>query len=149
MIGSEQILRELQDRAAIRELLASYAHAVDRRDLPAVAACFTPHAVYRGSLGEGTIEVALRALSERMQRYSSTMHLLGTQSIALDGESARSETNAIVYHRLNSDEGHGDFIVGVRYVDELRRNEGRWLICNRRTTVAWERFDPVVERSTN
>jgi len=143
MTDQGERLRALLDRAAIQELLARYAQAVDRRDLAAVEACFTPDARYRGSLGEGGIRLVLEALEERMSRYSSTMHLLGSQTVALHGDSARSEAYAIVYHRLRSEDEHGDFVAGIRYVDMLVRAGEDWLIDERLTAIEWQRYDPV------
>ncbi len=145
MSDVEQSLRALRDRAAIQELLAVYAQAVDRRDLRAVEACFTADARYRGSLGEGGIRLVVEALSERMSRYSSTMHLLGSQTIAVSGDTARSEAYAIVYHRLRSESEHGDFVAGIRYIDVLVRRGDCWLIDERQTASEWQRYDPVTE----
>jgi len=143
MTDANQGLQHLVDRAAIQDLLVRYAHCVDRRDLDAVAACFTPDAAYSGSLGEGTIQEALIALRDRMGRYESTMHLLGNQLIEIDGDRARSETYAIAHHRINNDGDRRSLAVGVRYEDELIRRDGRWLICARVVHMEWERDDAV------
>jgi ketosteroid isomerase-like protein len=135
---------ELLDRAAIRDVLARYAHAVDRRDLAGVAACFTADAAYEGSLGEGSIEVALRALRERMAQYASTMHFLGNQLIELSGDTATSETYAIAYHQLQVGDGRRNMAVGVRYLDTLARTPSGWLICRREVKLEWQRFDELV-----
>lgn len=140
----ERALRELLDREAIRALLARYAHSVDRRDLLGVASCFTADAAYKGSLGEGGINVALGALEARMQQYRSTMHFLGTQSIELAGDSATSETYAIAYHQRESDEGPRNVAVGVRYMDILTRTPDGWRICRREVSMEWQRFDEIV-----
>lgn len=143
--GDETSLRELRDRAAIRDLLMRYGHAVDRRDFERVAACFTPDASYVGSLGGGDISVALAALRDRMGRFESTMHFMSTQVIELAGDSARCETYALVYHRTGSaEEGEQDLIVGVRYLDELGRHGDTWRIRHRVAKVEWQRFDTVV-----
>jgi ketosteroid isomerase-like protein len=143
MVSLENTVRELQDRAAIHDLLLRYAHAVDRRDLEQVASCFTPDAAYQGSLGEGTIQVALSALSERMGRYRTTTHLLANQLVEIRGDMARSETYAPVYHRLDEDLGAHDLIVAVRYLDDLQRSSDGWLICKRVTKMEWQRYDAV------
>ena len=89
MAGVEDAaIGELRDRAAIRDLLMRYGHAVDRRDFERVAACFTPDASYDGSLGDGDIATALAALRERMARFESTMHFMSTQVIELAGDTA-------------------------------------------------------------
>ena len=142
--GIEAALREVLDRAAIRDVLVRYAHGVDRRDLDAVAACFTPDAAYKGSLGEGSIDVALTALRERMGQYASTMHFLGNQLIELAGDSATSETYAIAYHQLQLEDGRKNMAVGVRYLDSLRRTDQGWRICRREVQLEWQRHDELV-----
>jgi hypothetical protein len=121
-----------------------YARGVDRRDLTLVASCFAPDAAYEGALGVGTIAIALEALRERMDRYQSTMHFLNNQLIELDGETARCETYALVYHRLQTAEDAQDFIVGVRYLDELRRHGDGWWIVGRTARMEFQRYDAVV-----
>jgi len=137
-------LRELCDRAAIHDLLMRYARGVDRRDLDQVAACFAPDAGYEGSLGVGTIDVALAALRERMDRYQVTMHFLANELIELAGDAARCETYALVYHRLRAEEDAQDFVVGVRYQDELARHGDGWWIVHRSAVMEFQRFDAVV-----
>jgi 3-phenylpropionate/cinnamic acid dioxygenase small subunit len=141
---SDDAVRELVDRAAIRDLLLRYAHGVDRRDLDAVAACFTADASYKGSLGEGSIEVALRALRERMGQYSSTMHLVANQLVSIDGDRADSETYAIAYHQLAEGEERRSLAVGVRYLDRLVRRADGWRICHREVKLEWQRYDELV-----
>ncbi len=140
---SDAALQQLVDRAAIQELLTRYAHGVDRRDLNLVAACFTPDAAYEGSLGSGTIDVALDALRDRMPRYRTTMHFLTNVLIELDGDRANSETYALVYHRLEGEDEDEDFIVGVRYLDEVTRFADGWRITRRRTSMEFQRWDAV------
>ena len=146
MAGVEDAaIGELRDRAAIRDLLMRYGHAVDRRDFERVAACFTPDASYDGTLGDGDIATALAALRERMARFESTMHFMSTQVIELAGDTARCETYALVYHRTGSpEEGEQDLIVGVRYLDELVRHGATWRIRRRVAKMEWQRFDTVV-----
>lgn len=143
--GDETALRELRDRAAIRDLLMRYGHAVDRRDFDRVAACFTPDASYHGALTGGDIASALASLRERMERFESTMHFMSTQVIELAGDAARCETYALVYHRTGSaEEGEQDLIVGVRYLDDLARHGESWRIRRRVVKLEWQRFDTVI-----
>jgi 3-phenylpropionate/cinnamic acid dioxygenase small subunit len=139
----DPLVQGLIDRAAIEDLLVRYARGVDRRDLALVASCFTPDAAYEGSLGNGTIDIALGALRERMPRYHSTMHLLTNHLIELHGDRATSETYALVYHRLEGEDEDEDFVVGVRYLDDLSRQPDGWRIVRRRTAMEFQRWDAV------
>lgn len=138
---AERLIRELHDRALIQDLIMRYGRAVDRKDLDAVAACFTPDAEYEGSLGKGTIKRMLEGLRELMPRYVKTMHLLGTQVIEVTGNKARCETYGIVYHRLRDPDEPRDVVVGVCYFDELACREQGWLITKRTARVDWQRRD--------
>jgi 3-phenylpropionate/cinnamic acid dioxygenase small subunit len=143
-MSADAALQALVDRAAIQDVLARYAHGVDRRDLALVAACFTADAAYEGSLGSGTIAIALDALRDRMPRYRATMHFLANQLIELRGDRASCETYALVYHRLEGDDEDEDFVVGVRYLDDLTRLPEGWRITSRRTVMEFQRWDAVM-----
>jgi uncharacterized protein (TIGR02246 family) len=127
-------LAALLDREAVREVAHAYARAVDRKDLAAVAACFAPDCAYEGALGHGTIADALAALERAFDRYERTMHLIGTQHVAVDGDDARAESCCVAYH-VRRDGGR--FTAGVRYLDALRRTADGWRICRRQVRTEW------------
>ena len=137
-------VQALIDRAAIHDLIMRYARGVDRRDLELVASCFAADAAYDGSLGSGGIDVVLAALRERMPRYRTTMHFLTNPLIEVQGDRATCETYALVYHRLESEDDAEDFIVGVRYIDEMARHSDGWRITSRKTAMEFQRYDAVV-----
>ncbi|HEV7732548.1 MAG TPA: nuclear transport factor 2 family protein [Candidatus Binatia bacterium] len=126
----------LHDRDAVRDVLLSYARGVDSRDLARVAACFTPDAAYDGALGRGTIDDALLTLRDAMARYSATVHRMGNQVVAVDGDRARSETDCLAEHVL-ADGTH--VVVAVRYRDALVRRPDGWRIASRTVTTLWRR----------
>lgn len=126
----------LVDRDALRDVLLAYARGVDAKDLARVAACFTPDAEYDGALGRGTIGDALRALDGAMRRYAATVHRIGNQTVAVDGDQAHSETDCLAEHVLG-DGGH--LLVAVRYRDDLVRSPDGWRIARRAVTTLWQR----------
>jgi ketosteroid isomerase-like protein len=128
----------LADRDAVRELAHRYAVAVDHRDLAAVARCFTADCTYDGTLGQGTIADALAALELAFARYARTMHVIGTQTIALDGDSAETETYCVAHHVRPDGRQR---TVGVRYVDAVVRTAEGWRICRRVVHTDWTRED--------
>jgi SnoaL-like domain len=131
-------LAEASDRLALRDLQARYAHGVDRRDLPLVRSCFTPDCRYDGTLGRGTIDVAVYALREAMSRYRATFHLVTTQRIDLHDGAADVDTYGIAHHVLRGP-GAGHYTVGVRYLDTCRRTPDGWRIAARTVRRVWER----------
>ena len=148
---TERILRtvrELADRAAIRDVLMRYAVGVDRADLALVASCFTPDADYQGSLAQGTIAEALPALREARARFESTMHFMGNQLIELNGDQAACETYATAYHRLKAEPDRA-LVVGIRYIDELVRQGEQWRIRKRVAKLVWQRYDTLGTEDSN
>ncbi len=126
----------LRDREDVRDVLLQYARGVDAKDLPRVAACFTPDAAYHGALGHGTIDEALAALDGAMRRYAATVHRIASQTVAVDGDRARSEADCLAEHVLADG---GQLTVAVRYHDDLVRAADGWRIARRAVTTLWRR----------
>jgi uncharacterized protein (TIGR02246 family) len=121
-------LEELLAKEAIRDLLARYAMAFDDRDWDAWEALWTDDVVF---VVDGVPIEGLAALREFMvgclpQDYVSK-HLCGPSVIELapDGASARARTD-VVWIAANYDNQ-----IVARYVDDLVRRDGRWLIRRR------------------
>ncbi len=132
------MIRRLADELAVRDLVLTYARSVDRKDLPAVAACFTPDCAYEGSLARGTIADALASLRDAMNRYVRTMHFMGTQTVELDGDRAGAHTYCLAFH-VRPDGALST--VAVRYDDTLVRTPDGWRIAARRVETDWARTD--------
>ena len=128
----EREVRDIQDRAAIKETLLRYARGVDDRDFVAVRACFVEKAVVDGSLGKTSIEDYCTSLSAELSAYRGTMHLIGNQYVEVNREQATLVSYAVAYHCVDREPSEKDLVVGVRYVDEFRRSRNIWLIERRK-----------------
>ena len=126
----------LADRDAVVAVLHGYAHAVDARDLDAVAACFTADAAYEGRLGRGTVADALRTLADAFVRYDATTHQLHNVHVTVDGDVARTTADCVAWHRLRAG---GWLVVAVTYHDRLVRTPDGWRIAARRVEPRWTR----------
>ena len=132
-------LRRLADEVAVRDVVLGYARAVDRQDLDAVARCFTADCAYEGSLASGTIAGALAALRAAFERYTRTMHFMGTQDVTVDGDTAHAVTYCVAFH-VRTNGRHAT--VAVRYRDTLARTPDGWRIARRAVSTDWVRDDP-------
>ena len=137
--------RELQDRAEIHDVMMRYATALDTLDWDGVAACFTKdaHSVHSGNdLGHGVDKIL--AYIQGLANMKVTTHFMGNQLIDVKGDTASMETYCVAY--LASERDGKDVIVirGLRYIDQLLRQDGRWLISDRIHTCDWMREDAVV-----
>ena len=133
----------LADRQAIRDLVARYAVAVDRKDWPGVRACFTPDAACDYAWFRGDLETVLGHIVRGLAQFETTMHLVGNHLAEVSGDTATAETYAVCHHRLQRPDGLADRIVGMRYLDTLVRTPAGWRIRRRDVAVDWQRTDPV------
>jgi ketosteroid isomerase-like protein len=137
--GAVSGVRRLADQIGIRDVILGYARPVVRKDLEAVARCFTQECAYEGSLASGRFARALDRLRGAFERYTRTMHVMGTQDVAVDGDAARARTYCIAFH-VRTDGRHTT--VAVRYDDALVRTGDGWRIARRAVATVWTRDDP-------
>jgi len=125
-------LEELVAREAIRDLLARYPMAFDDRDWEAWEALWTEDLVW---VVDGTPIEGLAAVKEFMvgclPHDYIAKHLCGPSVIDLapDGQSAHARTD-VVWIAANYDNQ-----IVARYVDDLVKRDGRWLIRRREEVV--------------
>ena len=134
-------LQWLVDRAEIGELLYHYAACIDRRDWPALQACYTDD----GVMQHGEASVPRRdvpALSERiLAGCDSSHHLVGDPSIVVDGDSATTHSHYIATHVSTGTTVRRQG--GGWYDCELRRTPGGWLFTRVRSTTSWRTGEPL------
>jgi ketosteroid isomerase-like protein len=142
-----RLVRELADRAAIAELAARYASALDTHDWPALAGLFTEDATWEypsahlRHVGPSAIVAAIR---EPLERLDGTQHLVGNQIVVLDGDSAEHQCYTQAQHVRAGAVGGNLFTSGVRYVDRLRRDSDGWRFHRRVLKSMWRSGNPVV-----
>jgi len=129
---SHDLVQQLLDREAIRDLLARYPQAFDDRDWAAWEEIWTEDVVW---VVDGTEIVGLPAVREFMVNclpddYGSK-HLCGIPVIELgeDGTTAHARTD-VVWIAANYEN-----TIVARYVDDLVKRDGRWRISRRDEVV--------------
>ncbi|GAA4490920.1 hypothetical protein GCM10023094_54920 [Rhodococcus olei] len=101
--------QESADRLAIRELVDTYAHRADRRDLTGQLALFTADTrfvVYMDAAStEPTQDLrgrdALMPVFDDLNSYTATTHLNGQSRIAVDGDHATGESYRLAHHLVD------------------------------------------------
>jgi len=122
-------------RMAIEDLARRYAHGIDGRNWEQVDSCFASDASVRGTTFEGPYPQYMASLRGAVEKYRTTMHFFGNQLTEVDGDTGHCVTYGIAYH-LGSGTGD-DFVIGVRYLDDVARSGARWLIRNRTVQGVW------------
>jgi hypothetical protein len=124
----------------LRALGQRYARAADERDVAALAELFHPEAEIVGSRGSQTLPEWLDTM--RAPRvFPASMHVVGDPLIVLaEGEQhATVDSYAVVYQLNDPGSGQGDLTLGLRYLDEVVHDRGRWVIRRRVAQTLWMR----------
>jgi len=124
----------VEEKGAIREVLAQYCFRLDDGRFAEMAALFTENGTWDTAFGKAAGRVAIADLARSLRERAGGerprgMHLVTNISIALDGASARVRSNWIVVQ--NSPEGP-KIGSGGAYQDEMVKERGEWLFQYRK-----------------
>jgi len=145
-------LRRIVAEADIRDAVARYARAVDRRHERILRGCFHDDAHVHYGVYDGGVEGFVDWVLDEVSGYTATMHFLGQSVVDWIGEPGLSaaivETYAMAMHRLSGGERGRNWIGGIRYVDRFERHVdaaggGGWRIAERTVVGDWLRLDPT------
>jgi SnoaL-like domain len=145
------------DRDAIGEVIAAYAHAIDRHRWEIMEHLFHDDATF----AFGTVQGDWRGFVEQaraiIEPCVATQHLLG-QSLISDGgpDLAHAETYMTAMHIVPAGYPEAVFpdrgeeysaIIAGRYVDRFERRDGVWKIAHRTGVYDWREYREIGEAS--
>ena len=118
----------LDDKDAIREVLAEYCFCLDGSRFDDMAALFAEDGTWDTAFGKATGRAAIAELARTIRERAGdsrprAVHLVTNIAIALDGDRAQVRSNWMVMQ--NSPEGP-KIGSGGGYADEMVRQAGRW-----------------------
>lgn len=128
-------LRALLDKQAIEDQLANYCRACDRLDKPLGYSVFHADATadYGADVYQGTGRGFIDSVCEAHLHCVNHSHQVCNSVIALDGDSAGSETYFHSATRMMIEGKLMQIRVYGRYLDRWARREGVWAIVTRKT----------------
>ena len=129
-------LQRLLDLAEIQQLHFDYGRHLDAGDFDAFADLFAEDAELL--LGPGMRAAGRTAIRDMMakrlrDRVGKVFHLITSPAVQLDGDSATAEVMWVVAGEDPSQPGRVVLNGLGRHRDELKREEGRWVISRRRS----------------
>jgi hypothetical protein len=124
----------VEEKDAIREVLAEYCFRLDDGRFAEMAALFAEYGTWETAFGKATGRAAIVELAGSLRARATdprprAVHLVTNIAISLDGERATVRSNWMVMQ--NSP--HGPRIgSGGAYLDEVAKENGRWLFRYRK-----------------
>jgi len=142
---TDEALRTIADRLALRELADTYAAGVDRRDPELFVQAFHDDAVLHvhkpgdpdtvTGTRRGRDELA--EITTLIARYARTYHFVGNTRYEIDGDRATGEVYGMAHHLTPDHHGGTDYVMLMRYHDTYERRDGRWGIVERHCLTDW------------
>ncbi|MFI5915689.1 nuclear transport factor 2 family protein [Dactylosporangium sp. NPDC051541] len=137
-------LQWLVDRAAIAQLVDTFARSIDRRDQPTYTDTFTDDA--RLSLPFGTFEGREQiAAMPTAPPPMASHHVAANVGVQVDGDGATARWNVIATHIFNGADPNGNAQAGGWYDATLRRTPHGWRFSSVALTIAWARGTMIPE----
>lgn len=131
-------MQQLSDRAEIWDLMCSYSRAIDRLDIPAVRAVYAREAVDHHTGFDGSADDFVAFVARALPHLGGTQHILGNHLVEIRGDEAVAETYATAVHWAEPfTDPSLNYTSGVRYIDHLVREDGRWVISERWAAREW------------
>src|SRR6266446_2890139 len=124
----------LEEKDAIREVLAEYCFALDGGRYDDMAALFTEDGTWDTAFGAATGRAAIAAQARDIRVRAGdhrprAVHLVTNIAIALDGERAELRSNWTVVQNSSDGPKIGS---GGAYADQMVKQDGRWLFRYRK-----------------
>ncbi len=129
----EERITKLEAESDIRRLKARYLNACDRKDVPAIRACFTKDAVIDfPPLGEFDVD-GLIGIFTQMAVSTSVIdsHHGHNAEITINGDKAEAIWN-LGFATINPDDNSFRLLAGF-YTDKYERQNGKWLMIYTRS----------------
>ena len=131
MDSSTRELAALVDREKIRNCIARLARGEDRRDAGLIGESFWPEASIDLGMFAGSFDEYLAWVVPGSSAIPVTQHVLGQAVIDCIGDVALAETHVTAYHRLVTEDGDRDTVIGGRYLDRMDKRGAHWRIAQR------------------
>jgi hypothetical protein len=124
----------LEDKDAIREVLAEYCFCLDGGRFAEMAALFTADGTWDTAFGKAEGRAAIAELARDIRARAGderprAIHLVTNIAIVLEGDHARIRSNWTVVQNSAAGPKIGS---GGGYNDEMVRRDGRWLFRTRK-----------------
>ncbi|MER2519681.1 MAG: nuclear transport factor 2 family protein [Bdellovibrionales bacterium] len=140
-------LQTLVDTQEIEQVLATFAHGLDRLEENTLRGAIHSDASFDLGPGlfQGTASDYIGWILGVLHGVKSSHHLLGQSRIEISGDAALVETYFHTHYRIEKPIGREDVFLGGRLLDrfERRPSGGAWKIAHRKQIQDWARTEAV------
>ncbi|WP_185267073.1 nuclear transport factor 2 family protein [Halopseudomonas xiamenensis] len=138
-----ELLEQVEAKQALRLLNARFARAFDRMDRCLMVSCWTGDAQIDWGSHQGDVQPFVIASTSSDDTLEKTFSSLSNEYFEVDGDQARGEVYVINVSTVVADGQRTDRLIGGRFLDHYRREQGEWKIARRTFVHDWNMNHPA------
>lgn len=137
-------INQIEDRLALKALVDEFSILADKKDVTAQMNLFIENATvesFRDGISNSKLtgkEEISNAFSGFLSLFETVYHINGQQTVHIDGDKASGISYCLVVLIGNQDGQKMKTTLGVSYEDEYVKQNGKWLIANRKSYFNWQ-----------
>ncbi|SDZ70680.1 SnoaL-like domain-containing protein [Variovorax sp. YR266] len=145
----EQRIQALEDRAALRDLIDTFAYLGDKKDIATQMTLFTEDAtvdtyfgdeLFASTKGRAKIHEVFTGF---IANFETLYHFNGQQTPTISGDAATATYYGLVVLISDANGQKTRNTNGVIYQDEYIRRNGQWMIAKRVSRFSWRDFEAM------
>jgi ketosteroid isomerase-like protein len=147
MALDQALLAKLAAKEEIRELALLYSRAIDRKDFALLRTLYASDGFdAHGDYFQGPAEAYVAWLENALPMIRYTGHHVCNHLITVDGDVGQGEVYAVAWHVMADPKGGFiEDIQLVRYLDQYRKEDGRWRFARRDVAFDVHTARPVAD----
>lgn len=144
-----QRMNQIEDRLALKELVDEFSILADKKDVAAQMNLFTENATvesFRNGVSNSKLtgkEEIGNAFSNFLSLFETVYHINGQQTVDIKNNKAAGTSYCLVVLIGEQDGQKMKTTLGVSYEDEYIKQNGKWLIANRKSYFNWQEATPI------
>lgn len=138
-----QLLEQVEARQALSLLNAQFARAYDRMDRCLMVSLWTQDAEVDWGEHQGAVQPFVTAVTSADDTLERTFSSISNEYFEVDGEEARGEVYVINVSTVLKGQEKEDRLIGGRFLDHYRKEQGEWKIARRTFVHDWNMTQPT------
>lgn len=141
--SDQELLEQVEAKQALRLLNARFSRAFDRMDRCLMVSCWTQDAQIDWGIHQGDVQPFIMASTSADESLERTFSSISNEYFEVDGDQARGEVYVINVSTVVHDAQKTDRLIGGRFLDHYRREQGEWKITKRTFVHDWNMNHPA------
>lgn len=131
------VLEQVEAKQALQQLNARFSRAMDRMDRCLMVSLWCDDGEIDWGAHKGSAKPFVIAATSADESLERSFHSVSNEYFEVDGTSAIGEVSVIIVSTVVQEGAKIDRLIGGRYLDRYRQEDGQWKIAKRTFVHDW------------